>query len=260
MQYHPHWLRTTWIWFLILGATSVAQADWIETFDGGFDQTWNFAGVDFATNPSPPATYNESTAGDILTMTTTIPTNAGGPAFHFGTVDEDFTDVRVSALASGVGTGHDVNVLARGNVATLSAYAFGVDDIASPGAPAGLVAIARVENLAYQVIATGVIPGYDTVTDYFLEFTVIGNQLSGTVYSDSTRSTELVTIGVMDSTFNSGVSGVSVSTNHLGDTPMSGTFDNVSASAVPESSSLMFLGHGLTPALGVRRRRQRLNV
>jgi len=252
MQYERHCFRVSQIIVLLLSTESNVQGDWIDTFDGGFDQTWNFIGVDSATSLSPSETYNESTAGNILTPT--LPTNAGGPEFHFGYVDETFTDVRVSATASGVGTGHDVNVLARGNPATLSAYAFGVDDIASPGAPAGLVAIARVQNLAYQVIATGVIPDYETVTDYFLEFTVIGNQLSGTVYSDATRSTELVSIGVMDSTLTSGVSGVSVSSNHLGDTPLSGTFDNVSASAIPEPSSMMFLSLGLATAFGMRRR------
>jgi len=257
MPFQQYWLATIRISVLFLGVTSAVRADWIETFDSGFDQTWNFAAVDGLGNPSPGGMFSESTAGDLLTMTTTTSPLGGGPAFHFGTVNETFTDVRISALASGVGTEDDVNVLLRGNPATLSAYAFGVDDAPVPGPAPGLVSIARVDNLSYTVLDFVVMPNYAALSDFFLEFSAIGSDLTGTVYSDETRTTVLASLSVMDATYTSGVSGVSVSANNNGDTSLSGTFDNVSVSAVPEPSSIVVLGLGFATAIGMRRRRRR---
>ena len=123
------------------------HADWIETFDSGFDQTGQFSAVS-TTGSAPAGSAVESTAGGFLTLSTDTLPSAGGAAFFFGTVNEDFSDLRVRGQASGVGSNDHTNLLLRANTATLSGYTFTVDD------RSGRAGTTRFDSLVIVLLTT----------------------------------------------------------------------------------------------------------
>ena len=253
-----------------LCAATGAYGNWIDNFDGGtFDRGWVFSdGVNPAfaspgdTAAAPISTFEAAvvTPGDYLAINATT----GNPldaTLTFGLVPEVFSNVWVTSLVNvdnSVGSNCDIGLVARGNPAAGNAYVLTID-MAS-----GALDITKVSGLITQV---GLGQGPDPVpnpdsTTYFLEFEVRGLspvQLFGRVFEDATKANLIAEVYAEDaaSAFAAGVSGVLVAVNEQGSPPtvIGGTFDRVSAQAIPEPGTLSLLALGGIAGL-VRRRKK----
>ena len=164
--------------------------------------------------------------------------------------------MRVYAHATGIGTEADTTLLARASVDTLSAYAFSVDN------RIGVTGLARVDgNVVTQLTGGGfVIPEFESLSSYFLEFLVRGDNLTGNIYAGTGDITDagvgdlLISIQATDSTYTSGVSGVAVSANSPFNLAISSAFDDVSSTAIPEPGGLLLVVFAVAGFIVSRRR------
>lgn len=244
---------------LALTTTSV-RADWIETFTGGFDQTWTFFDND---GTMPPSHSTLSTTGDKLTITGAVSAtpdlNVAGlvPA-------ESFTDVRVRATVSPsqgstftgapASTNNDIFIFARSN--GVEAYLLSLDyndgdfDLVRIDNMGGINGLAGVSDPTW----------FNPAESYNLELEALGTELRGRVYDSGGNL--LDTIQASDATLAAGFSGLGTSINedalaNSERTFLAAMFDNVSSQAIPEPSSVVVMGLGLLAGVGVWRRKVR---
>ena len=170
---------------MFLIATVTARADWTDTFDGGFDQTWVSGNVNGVGGAS--GTFSFAVDNDILKMTDPTVAAVGGAASGFGFVPaESFLEVHMSAVINpNAGSYSDMNwdvgLLARFDPLSSSAYALTLDLYK------GQIDLTRIDNGA-----TGAYFGstplsgfqYGTYTDssIVLKFDLVGDQISGAAY------------------------------------------------------------------------------
>lgn len=227
-----------------------AKADWTDNFDGGFQQSWNFGNVNGANGVS--GTFQAASVNDTLVLTDPNPVATGGAAIGFGWVDEQFANVTVSGTINPLNESNlngFVGLLARANLATLSGYVLTYNPIT------GSADLVRAEN-GGETSLGDVNIGAQT-DSLFASLTVFGNQVSGQLF-DAEGGTLLAELSAVDTAFSTGVSGVVVQFNDGSlTTPLRGTWDNVSSvTAIPEPSSLLFLGLAGS-AIAYRRRNRR---
>ena len=148
-----------------------------------------------------------------------------------------FANVKVSAELNSDGDTNDrFLLLARTNLDTFDTYSFGIDF--------------ETDQILLRKIVGGVIDTplvqesvpLDQNTTYFAEFTVIGNELTGSLF-DETSTNLLSEISFFDNDpLAPGVTGIStdISDGFLpqGNDINNGTIDNFSAMSVPEPSSI----------------------
>lgn len=239
-------------------AMAPAQGDWIETFTGGFDQTWTF----FDNNGSiPPSDTTLSTAGDKLTirgnLTATYDLNVAGLV-----PTESFTDVMVRATVSpspgttftggGASTNNDIFIFTRSN--GIEAYLLSLDyndgdvDLVRINNMGGIVGLAGINNPAW----------FNPAESYDLQLVALGTQLRGRVYDSGGNL--LADVLASDATLASGFSGIGTSINEDAIAPanltlLAAMFDNVSSRAIPEPSSVVLAGMGLALVVGLSRKR-----
>lgn len=244
---------------LAMTTTSV-RADWIETFTGGFDQTWTF----FDNGGSmPPSDTTISTAGDKLTLagqlTANYDLNVAGLV-----PTESFTDVKVSARVSpsqgptfaggSASSNNDIFIFARSN--GVEAYLLSLDyndgdvDLVRINNVGGIVGLVGISNPAW----------FNPAESYDLQLVALGTELRGRVYD--TEGNLLGEVLTNDATLASGFSGIGASINEDAIAPtdltlVAAMFDNVSSQAIPEPSSVALMGLGLAAGVGVWRRQVR---
>ncbi|WP_339910360.1 PEP-CTERM sorting domain-containing protein [Symmachiella dynata] len=207
-------------------ACSPAHANWIDTFDGGFDQPWIFG------NSPTSSTFSAVSVGNVLRVEDPTPVFSGGSAFGFGYVNETFSNVRVSGSVNPNNLNNvnsDHTLLARANPSVLSAYALTLDyRNDATGNLQGTVVLSRIDPGA--VTNDLVIESIGDSDSFYLEFDVFGSTLTGRVY-DQPGGTLLKTVSASDSAFASGVSGVAASADFF-DEPLLAEFDNVASSVI----------------------------
>lgn len=235
-----------------------ARGDWIETFTGGYDQTWDF----FDSNGSrPPSDTMLSTMDDQLQITGMLTGN--WDEFVVGLVPESFTDVRVQARVSPslgltftgalASTNNNVFILTRSNglegyLLSLD-YHYGTVDLVRIGDMGQQISLAQVETPA----------GFDPAESYDLELVALGTELLGRVYH--TNGSLLAEVQASDATLLGGQSGLGTAINGNDDIPLANltllaaVFDNVSSQAIPEPASLLFAAVGLVTLIVLRHRR-----
>lgn len=233
-----------------------ATASWMETFTGGFDQSWTFL------YNAPPSDTTVSTAGDKLTLQDNLTLTPDESVA--GLVLEEFTDVRVRAtvipmmgnLTGGApaATNNDVFVAARSN--GIEAYLLSLDfddgdvDLVRVDNVGDLHGLANINNPAW--FAAG--------TSYQLDLRVLGNELHGRVLD--LDGNILDTLTAMDTNLLAGRSGIGAAMNAdflpgniANMTRIAAMFDDVSSTAVPEPSTLFLSGLAVLGAsLYIRRK------
>lgn len=234
-----------------------ARADWMETFTGGFDQTWTF----FDNSGSmPPSDSTVSTAGDKLTLTGAL--TASFDLNVAGLVPtESFTNVMVRATVSpsqgttftgaGASTNNDVFIFTRSN--GIEAYLLSLDyndgdvDLVRIDAMGGINGLASLAGAAW----------FNPAESYDLQLVALGTELRGRVYD--TGGNLVADVLANDATLASGFSGLGSAINNdtipQSDLTLVATmFDNVSSRAIPEPSTLLLAGLALAGVAGLRRR------
>ncbi len=234
-------------------AAVTARADWVDTFNGGFDQTWVSGGVNGVGGAS--GTFSFAVDNNILKMTDPTTAALGGAASGFGFVPaESFSEVHMSAVINpNAGSYSDMNwdlgLLARFDPLSSSGYVLTVDLYK------GQIDLTRIDNGAPGAYLgntglNGFPFGTYTDSSIVLKFDLVGSQISGAAY-DLSGTLLTAPFSFTDSTYAGGYSGV-LTTIKPSDpvfpaspvTPLLGTFDNVSASSVPEPSTLALLAAG----------------
>jgi hypothetical protein len=240
----------------ILVASTPVHAEWVDTFEGGFDQAW-ISGNITASPPASSGTFTFTSVSNILQVQDPTAAASGGAASGFGVVNETFGKVLVGAVTNPAGDGNMnqyLGVLARMNLATLSGYAFTVDYLSGTGS----IDLSRITNASVTNLATGSLSSFSSTDSLYIQLRGRGDKLVGSVY-DQIGGSLLGKIEADDSTYASGWAGVVVNVSATGSptTPLRGTFDMVSAS-IPEPGSVVMLISGCLCAVGlVWRRRQR---
>ena len=244
--------------FTLTGAGPL-KADWVDTFDGGFGQSWTFDNL----NPSfaSSATFSAGVVSDQLVLSDTTDGTrapATGGKYGFGTVDGsvgNLADLLLSGTLNpgSVQTDTIVTLTARGNGVT--GYNAGVNY------RTGALQMERfnADNSLTTLINVN-IPGWDGTTDssVFLEFELVGSNLAARLY-DAPGGTLLLNESVIDASFASGDSGVYAEVpGRATIKTMYAAYDNVSATSlsvsVPEPSSVALVA-ALGGAMAFRRRR-----
>lgn len=214
------------------------------------------------------ATFATSFNDGILRLSDSrTPAQGGaGGIFGFGAFAREqsqiFGDVRISAILNPLGNSDDLLNVVRGR-RDVGLYTAGIDF------SSGRLGIAKLlpEALGPVAVYNSDDPNQGSqplLTDlnrsYFLELDIIGNEISSRVY-DEPGGTQLLQVSFLDDNIGgpalepsfAGVSVIWIGTNS---TNLEGSFDNLSATAIPEPTSGILLGAGLVVAI-VRLRRQK---
>ena len=238
----------------ILMASGSVQAEWVDTFDGGFDQPWASDSITGLGGSS--GTFTFTSVDNMLQVQDLTTAAALGAASGFGLVNEAFSNVLVSAVvnpAEESNMNQEVGVLARLNPANLTGYAFTVDYFGDSGA----ITLSRIDVGPDIVgIASGSLSSFTSADSIYIQLQGTGDTLIGSVYTEIGGSL-LGSIQADDATYGAGWAGVVVNSQDNPGVALRGTFDMVSA-VVPEPGSLMMLISGCLCAFGLAgRRRQR---
>lgn len=248
---------------LCLASVSTAFADWVDDFTGGVpQQTWIFGAVP---NGFQYTTNFNSGSGGYLEIGSNLPVGAGGAAAVFGVVNDVFAGpgVRVDSRLNPTGANLETNVgvlanlvadvpngVATGYVATIT---YGQGGSANPAS--GALTITKINSPTQQeMLIDGVIPNFDPNSTYNISLQWHQGDLLGRVFDD--QNNQLLSLSTFDSDYAFGLAGVLLQRPWPGTSPdsMYGTWGSVSATAVPEPSTLVVLGAVSLLALGVRRR------
>lgn len=247
----------------MLVASGPVQAEWIDTFDGGFDQTWTSGNVTGLGGSS--GSFSFTSVSNMLQVQDTTAPNALGAASGFGLVAEAFGEFLVSAVVNPANEStihRDVGVLARMTGATplaMSGYAFTIDYYDNSGVASITRIDAGLNTDGLESITLSPFTGADSV---YMQFQGVGSTLVGSVY-DQMGGTLLGRVIGSDAAYAAGFAGVIVNVSPENPPgveftiPLRGTYDMVSAT-IPEPSSVAMLISGCLCAFGlVWRRRQR---
>lgn len=246
---------------LLTLASTVANADWFHDFDDGIPDTWEFWVPPPVAN-SDSTTWAVSGKSSYLQIGETRSIDDGGAGvISSGETSEVFTDVRVSGqvnVDSSVGTFMGLAVETVPS-AGIGAYLFGFETAPSPDVGTVWLARGGGEGLVQWGSQRdyGIETRLDPKSSYYMQLEVLGNVVTGTVF-DEADGVELIRISqvIDDPTPTPRYAGVysdhAIGFSHL---PTAGTFDNVSAVAIPEPNSLLLTIGGM-PWLSLLRRRR----
>lgn len=238
--------------------SAVAQADWTETFGGSnpalagsastqFDQAaWAFAGASALGGATSPSVY--ITASNHLRMEDTTPVGSGGSALISGLMlGESLGDVSVGALLNmerdpSLDT-QIMGVQARADGA--GHFYQGVIDFS--GTPT--LTLDRLDGASgFSNLANTIIANFDASQDYYVTLDVYTSggtdvHLTARLY-DSIGGSLITTTSYVDTSGQAllsagyaGIVAVADTANALG-----ASYDDVSATAIPEPTSLALLG------------------
>lgn len=186
------------------------------------------------------AILNDFTTTDFFKVTVDLLTWDNQPETH--------QSIGIVARVSNVGLG------------TTSGYFFHYDPHGSNGNAKIWIELITEEqpfSLGLMEVTTPLDPTFD----YRLEFTGVGSSLVGSVYLLSNLSTPLYTVSATDSTYTSGSVGLLVADQGaltIGNQSADATFDNFTATAVPEPATYAaMLGVAALGAAAIARRKRR---
>ncbi len=225
-----------------------AHADWVDDFDGGFDQFWQF-GSDGGNATTFPG---GQIINDQLVLTSTETPDDGGVPTAFGVVlAESFTDVRMTGNFNPNGDENindTMGLLFRGNTVNQTFYMAELNYSESsliiyrnnPGVTGGNsnLATAPINNLLFT----------DSV---YVEVEAIGNRIEAWAYEDATKANQLANTSFVDDTeaaLTSGLSGVLANEN-FGGLPLLAVFDDVTASVISSTAAEDLNGDGFVDGL-----------
>ncbi len=239
--------------FCTVSSTPLAQADWSDNFNGGFEQFWQFGSVDGGGLPS--ASFSGGVVNDQLVLADPNAAASGGAGAGFGVVGEIFSDVRMTGIINPNGdlaSSGTVTLLARGNPLEAKFYA------AEINYTNGELIIFRNDGLGSTTnIADVTIPNLTAADSVFLDFLLVGDSLSAKAY-DAPQGNLLGEVSVTDNTYTGGLSGVLVNTTDPS-APILGVWDDITATtAIPEPTTCLLAFTAMAAAfISGRKRRVR---
>lgn len=223
-----------------LGMACGAHADWFYDFQSA-------PPTSFVTGSGPPplpssATFLSSAGDGILQFSDTSSPAGGGAVGAFGIeTSQVFTDVRLTGTLNPAGTTDNILNLTRGDLAG-NVYTAGIAFADGPnGERAGNLQIAKIVSGGPVKIALSTDtsqgsqpPLTDLARGYFLQFDIVGNQLTARLF-DVKGGTQLLVVNYTDTgdggpPLESGMAGVfALATGGL----LGSTFGPVGATAIP---------------------------
>lgn len=247
-----YFFRTAMVVLAMVASSSSVQAGWIDTFDGGFDQTWVSDSITGVGGSSDSFTF--TSVNNMLQVQDLTPAAALGAASGFGLVNEVFGYVVVGAVVNpgnAADLNREVGVLARINPANLTGYALTIDYLGDSGA----MSLSRVDAGPNIVgLESTTLSGFSSADSLYIELQGIGDHIIGRTY-DSFGGTLLAEIDAFDAAYAGGWAGVVVNSQDNPTVAMRGTYDMVFA-GIPEPSSVVIWVLGCLCALGFGWRRR----
>jgi hypothetical protein len=215
-----------------LGIAWAAHADWFYDF-----QTAPPASFVMASGP-PSGTFLSTAAVGVLQFSDTLLPADGGARLGFGEeTSQIFTDVRVTGTLNPAGTTtNQLNLKARTDPQVVTTgYAAGINF------DAGTLQVTKLVGQPIKIVLStddsqgNQPPLTDRARGYFLQFDVVGNQLTARVF-DVQGGTQLLVVNYTDTgdggpPFTSGVAGVTAVSTTGG--LVDATFGPVGATAIP---------------------------
>ncbi len=224
----------------------VSFADWSDNFNGGLQQPWVFGNFDPLGGSS--GTFSAGSVNNELVLTDSRTIFDNGAVTGFGLVPtEVFGDVKMTGRVN-PSNNADINITAlmllRGDFANNTFYS------AEINYRDGELVIYRADGLGVgSNLVAEPIPGLGFSSDYYLEFSAVGAELTAEVY-DAPGGNLLQSVATTDSTYSAGLSGVIVDAQS-GDfiLPLLGIWDDLTATAILPDGD--FNGDGLYDCLDV---------
>jgi hypothetical protein len=242
---------------LLLLALSAEAQTIIDDFNGGTDSAWT------RVNPLGTATYSFPAGNSYRIQAPSSPFPETTGTARAGTLrtDATFADfvitVDVLDWDNNPSTRQSLGILARvsdvGPGAT-DGYFFHYDPVGTNGNSS--LWIETITDEVPSSIGQQLITALNPALGYRFEFTGVGDTLTGRVYLLSNLSTALHEIETMDSTYASGYAGLLVADQGVFNQSADATFDNFSATAVPEPGSSVFIAGAAAAVMAAFRRRR----
>lgn len=247
--------------FALFVVSGPVQADWVDNFDGGLQQTWH---SDHVTAGADSPTFTFASENNKLEVYDTTAVASGGAASGYGLVEESFLTVVVDAVIQptvGVALHQHVGLLARMHPINVTGYAFTLDYYNDSGE----IALSKINSsTSSDTLVTGTLDGFESSDSVYMRFLARGSRLVGAVYEEE-GGLKLGEIDWEDTTYTAGWAGVVDTVIPANDQnpveygiPLRASFDVVSAT-IPEPGSVAMLISGCLCAAGLvwRRRRQK---
>jgi hypothetical protein len=215
----------------VLALDNGVKADWFHDFNHGLPDSWV---VKAPRETGSPRSIDASNG--FLAIESALPPAEGGVPTLLGFDEsEEFTDVRVSGTINVSPNGYSFMGLSAANSIGRGGYGFGIE--LAPGSEnSGTAWFSRAQaGVGIRNWSShgdfGIPTRLDSNTSYYLEFDVLGGQLTGRVF-DEEGGNELLSMTYSDPRpLGPGPAGVWADDFSLG-RGIGGTFDDVSATAI----------------------------